>query len=253
MTLSSRQYLTLLVLASLAAAVFFISYSSVDLWVEHQFANSAQGFPYRFHPVARAFNKLINVLAVLLIVFSLAGLVVTSIGKKPWLSLWRRQYGFLFTTIILGPGLIANLIFKEHWGRARPRQIIEFGGTQDFTPPLFMTDQCDTNCSFVSGDASMGFALLAVTLILPWGRKLFVPTALLFGFFIGGIRMVQGAHFLSDVLFAGLFVTTTIVGLYAVLLENWDPMAQKSPQNSLRLWTVLFPEHLRRASKDQSA
>jgi hypothetical protein len=41
-----------------------------------------------------------------------------------------RMYGlFILLSVILGPGLLVNLVFKDHWGRPRPRQVVALGGT----------------------------------------------------------------------------------------------------------------------------
>ena len=40
-------------------------------------------------------------------------------------------YGFILGPII-GCGLLANLYFKDTWGRARPVNITEFGGNKIF-------------------------------------------------------------------------------------------------------------------------
>ncbi|KJV10113.1 hypothetical protein VZ95_07070, partial [Elstera litoralis] len=69
-----------------------------------------------------------------------------------------REAAFLLLAVGLGPGLLANTILKDNWGRARPSHLSEFGGTKSFSPPLIPADQCPKNCAFVSGDAAGGFA-----------------------------------------------------------------------------------------------
>lgn len=209
----------------LVSAIVFLTAPQIDLAVEHLFANGQDGFPLKSHPLAKGFNSLINFLAGIIALVSLMGLAVTAYAKRDFLGLWFHHYAFLFLSLLIGPGLIANLLFKENWGRARPRQVLEFGGTQDFSPALLVADQCASNCSFVSGDASMAFALLALAFLAPSRRKLAVILALAFGLWIGLIRMVQGAHFLSDVIFAGIFVSATILVLKALLLDNWTKPA----------------------------
>ncbi|TNE57132.1 MAG: phosphatase PAP2 family protein [Alphaproteobacteria bacterium] len=79
---------------------------------------------------------------------------------------------------------------------------------------------------------------MALALVMPKRWHLWtVPLALLFGVFIGLVRMVQGAHFLSDVIFAGLFTVAVILALHALMLRNWQPGSPKSP-TFLR---ILFP------------
>ena len=53
---------------------------------------------------------------------------------------------------ILGCGLIANLYFKDTWGRARPAYIVEFGGEKKYSQPFIKSDQCYKNCSWISGN-----------------------------------------------------------------------------------------------------
>jgi lipid A 4'-phosphatase len=204
----------------IVSAIVFLVAPQIDLSVAHLFANGSEGFPLARHPIAKWFNGLINNLAVVVALFSIGGLAYTAIRKRALFGLWLRHYGFLFLSLLIGPGLIANALFKENWGRARPRQILEFGGTQGFSPPLLLADQCPSNCSFVSGDASMAFALLALALLAPKWRGVAISSALIFGFWIGLVRIVQGAHFFSDVIFAGIFVCATILILKAFLLDN---------------------------------
>ena len=67
---------------------------------------------------------------------------------------------------ILGSGIIANWYFKDQWGRARPVHITEFGGDKIFTQAFVKSDQCERNCSWISGESSAAFSFLVGTLIL---------------------------------------------------------------------------------------
>ena len=57
--------------------------------------------------------------------------------------------GLGLAALLLGPGWVVNEALKNHWGRARPEQVSDFGGAQRFTPALQPADQCVKNCSFV--------------------------------------------------------------------------------------------------------
>jgi lipid A 4'-phosphatase len=138
---------------------------------------------------------------------------------QTWGGITGRVYAYLVLSLALGPGLVVNEIFKNHWGRARPRQIAEFGGTAEFTPPWLPTDQCARNCSFTSGDASVGFWLITVAFLLPdpWRtRAIWASVAL--GGCVGYARMAKGAHFFSDVVYSGLFVVLVARCVHAWLL-----------------------------------
>jgi lipid A 4'-phosphatase len=196
----------LVCLAGMAATVVFVSWPEIDLGAARLFVDESHRFFLARHPMPRLFNTLIDVLAVVLIVSSLGGLAYTGLGRRTLAGHGPRAYAFILASVTIGPGLIANALFKNQWGRARPRQIIEFGGTADFTPALAFADQCARNCSFVAGDASLAFVTLAVALLAPAAtRARWIALAILFGAFIGFIRIIQGAHFLSDVVFAGIF------------------------------------------------
>ena len=98
----------------------------------------------------------------------LAGLLVTSLFRRAWLTLRFSQWLFLAVCYAVGPGVVANLIFKDHWGRARPKDIVEFGGEKAFSLPLIPSDQCLSSCSFLSSETSSVFMVLfAAALVAP--------------------------------------------------------------------------------------
>lgn len=116
---------------------------------------------------------------------------------------WRLPLAFVVLAGALGPGLVVNMGFKDNWQRARPYQVQEFGGTQQFTRAAVMTDQCDNNCSFVSGHVACGFFAVSMMLVhrrrkVAWGLG-----GVAAGWIIGFARMSDHAHWLSDVLWAG--------------------------------------------------
>ncbi len=78
-----------------------------------------------------------------------------------------RAMIFLIATMIIGPGLIVNLGFKDHWHRPRPIQTQDFNGPDPFMPWYDSGGGCKKNCSFVSGEASTGFWMVAPASVLP--------------------------------------------------------------------------------------
>lgn len=125
-------------------------------------------------------------------------------------SLWGidgRRVAFLLLVIMLGPGLIVNATLKNNFGRARPRDVAEFGGLKQFTPAFVVSRECSTNCSFSSGDAAGGFVAIALVLALSRSRLLMLA-AILFGSAISLARIATGAHFFSD----------TVVSLFVMLI-----------------------------------
>ena len=111
----------------------------------------------------------------------------------------------------IGPGLIVNLGFKDHWGRPRPYQTQDFNGPTHSNPGTTTDGACKRNCSFVSGEASTGFWMVAPASVLPppW-RGPAIVAALAFGFGASLLRLAFGGHYLSDVLLGGLITLIVI-------------------------------------------
>ena len=150
-------------------------------------------------------------------VLNVVGLIASLVLKRDVLGLGFVKWLFLGMCLAIGPGLVGNAILKDHWGRARPVHLAEFGGSKTYSLPLVPSDQCRRNCSFVAGEASMMYAaFFAAAFLFPGlGRKL-IAAGVAFGLFSGFVRISQGAHFLSDVIFAGVTMALTVAGIYLV-------------------------------------
>lgn len=131
---------------------------------------------------------------------------------------WRPASLAIILTITLGSGIIVNALLKEHWGRPRPRQLVEFGGAFSFhapwEPSLAQREPLECCRSFPCGHCSMGFAFFSLYFL---GRRYHRPflawsglfLALCLGGVLGLARIAQGGHFFSDVLYAGLVMWLT--------------------------------------------
>lgn len=127
---------------------------------------------------------------------------------------------YLLLVLALGAGLIVNVGLKDNFGRARPRNIVEFGGTQQFTPAYLVSRECNTNCSFSSGDAAGGFFSLALAMALSRRRRTFVA-AMGVGVLVSLARIASGAHFFSDtvVSFFVMLIVADVLYFYMVLTD----------------------------------
>jgi membrane-associated PAP2 superfamily phosphatase len=115
----------------------------------------------------------------------------------------RRRAGMLLLVMVIGAGIVVDWGFKTHWSRPRPREVAEFGGAQPFAPVWQPVHGCPRNCSFPSGHAAVGFAWIAWgALGAPARRRRWRRIGLAAGALIGAGRLAQGAHFLSDIVFA---------------------------------------------------
>ena len=80
-----------------------------------------------------------------------------------------RRYLLVFGLVpVIGAGLLVNALLKEHSGRPRPREVVEFGGRWDYQPALeFGTP--GKGRSFPCGHCTMGFMFTAG--IVFWRRS----------------------------------------------------------------------------------
>jgi lipid A 4'-phosphatase len=217
-----RGALVLLGAAGLAVALF-LAEPRLDLAVA-RWTLAGKGFLLDHWAVFAWLHRWIGLLVGLCLGFFALAAIAARLGRSiAGLGPWHAA--FVFALFILGPGLVANTLLKDHSGRPRPYQVREFGGPLDYVGPLAFDGACPRNCSFVSGDASAAFAYIGPALLLPRRRRAAgVAGAVLLGGGVGLMRMLQGGHFLADVIFAGLVVAATALALHwAIFREDGQP------------------------------
>jgi len=208
------------VAAALLCAAPFVVRPDIDLVVA-RWIWQAQGGAFQpptgwFWPVYVGLRPLVYATAA---VVALVGAINWLRGTR-WLGLDRRRAAYVLLALAIGPGLVVELGFKDHWGRARPRELVEFGGQRQYTPAFQPADQCAGNCAFVSGHVAMTFGFVALAFLAQGRRRTAALAAVAAaGAVVGWMRMVQGAHFLSDVVFAGFIVVGISWALAAAMLE----------------------------------
>jgi len=134
-----------------------------------------------------------------------------------------RAIGFMLISLALGPGLLVNGILKEVSHRPRPFHVKEVNpyGTWDFRPWYRFDGQCQSNCSFVSGEASASMWTLAPALVAPAPvRALAIGASILLTVATSVWRMALGGHFLSDVLMGALLTSLTVSLLYMAMFRR---------------------------------
>jgi lipid A 4'-phosphatase len=149
------------------------------------------------------------------------------------LALWRKTsgwlWGYILALFLIGPGLIVNAGFKAYWGRARPSNVIDFGGTAHFSPAWQISDQCAKNCSFVSGEGAgaTAFTIALLLILLRYRHRLSHPLyrlgqslAVLSLGFVAWQRVASGGHFLSDVLLSILLISLIAAVLARLMLNQ---------------------------------
>jgi membrane-associated PAP2 superfamily phosphatase len=138
---------------------------------------------------------------------------------------------FILLSMIIGPGILVNCVFKAHLDRPRPRHVIEYGGKQSYVRPLYKGTE---GKSFPSGHASVGFCYVVFWFI--WrrrpGRAFWAMLgAVALGSVLGIARLTAGAHFLSDILWAFYipFFTSLVLYHFVLRIPQYEdaPITQK--------------------------
>ena len=227
---------TLVVTVALTALtlVVFGLWPGLDLWASHLFYDGG-GFIGE-GALAQLGRRFFNVTPFVV----LAAYIVLWLLKRfrRWAA-WApsgRAVVFVIATMAIGPGLVVNLGLKDHWHRPRPIQTQDFSGTQEFRPWYDDGGACHKNCSFVSGEASAAFWLVAPAMVAPPpARGPALAAAFAFGVGASLLRMAFGGHYLSDVILGGL-VTLIIIQIARMLLwpRGRDPAEPDLPPGSTR-------------------
>jgi lipid A 4'-phosphatase len=144
---------------------------------------------------------------------------INRLYKRKICNVDGKRVAYLFLVLAIGAGLIVNVGLKDNFGRARPRDVAEFGGPKVFTPAFVISHECRTNCSFSSGDAAGGFFSLALVFALARRRRVALVAAIAVGGIESVARISSGAHFFSDtgVSFFVMLIVADVLCFYLVM------------------------------------
>ncbi len=212
--------LIVLIALGLATTVLFavtdLDISSIRPYFHPELADP---WPVSNHPVWRVFYRSAPWVTASLAVAGVALLIVGTVRGKSGRYRW---YGlFLLLCVAIGPGLIINATLKDHWGRPRPRQLVQFGGQLEYAAPLLPAGEHGK--SFPCGHCSVGYLYAAGWWFWrrrhPWRGTLSLAVGLVTGTLLGIGRMAAGAHFLSDAVWSALIAYGTAHVLYYYILR----------------------------------
>ena len=206
----------------LGMCLFLTLGPTIDLYVANFFYNGESQFSLQsFDFLSLLFREILIPLILIYI------LLIPILGR--YISMERVFIGYKFSvkeilliwiTQVLSMIIFINVILKNFWGRARPDDILQLGGDEVFTPWYKISNSCETNCSFVSGDASVGFSIIILYFITK--NKFFLYTGIVVGFILGFIRILAGGHFLSDVVFSGLIVVVLNLIIFKIYEKYYE-------------------------------
>lgn len=211
-----------LLAATFMVTALFAAVPGLDLWVAARFWDEESGRWLGDQPAYIFLRDLARIATYAVLIAALVMLLVALVLRGASASGWR-VWAYLVTSVALGPGLIVNAVLKAQFGRARPDDVSEFGGTAAFTPAYQITDECLRNCSFVSGEAAMMSAVVIPLQVLTWphlsrpGRWVACSAGVVAMAGTALLRVMMGRHFLSDVVLAVLFSALIALLLYRIL------------------------------------
>ena len=187
--------------------IIFISVgSSLDIYISNLFYYGQQTFFLQSFSILSILARKIFLLALIVYIVLLPIFSLYFPTKKLFFGYVFRfkDVVFILASTFFNLIIVVNLLLKSLWGRARPNDILQLGGKDSFTPWYNLSDACSSNCSFVSGDSSVGFSLIILYFVTK--NKNFFWGALLSGSFLGIVRILEGGHFFSDVLISGFLI-----------------------------------------------
>lgn len=218
----------------IALSYFFYSFAPIDTYVSSLFYSPHKGFFLKDNLLIKLLYMSAPLVFVIVGLFAVISSVKVYLTTKSFHSKYYKKYIYVVLVAVLGPGFIVHNVMKDTFNRARPFQVKEFGGIAEFTPAFVISNHCTKNCSFVSGHATAGFVLFAFAFLLKGTRRYWMfALSTCLGLLYGLGRIMQGKHFLSDVIISGI-----IVFIVAYVLDKIiKPLEDKKSSITLKKFT----------------
>lgn len=212
--------------------IIFAAFPGLDL-ATSRFFYSDGSFAYREHPISMVIYLSVRIFCILSAVMCLGILIYDPLRRflpaflqkiadkfRNLVKFSRKQVMFMFLVIVLTPGILVHWVMKPVWERARPVNVIEFGGDKEYTNFYHLFAGQDGK-SFPSGHASMAFSIVALAYMVSESRRRKVlALTLIYGVIASTCRVWQGGHFVSDVTFSALLTLWTILLLKKFYLDK---------------------------------
>jgi len=209
-----------LILSFIFFSLTFILFPQIDIFVAKLFynPNSFYSFPFYRTPLEQFLYHSVKVIVIISTLGSICIYLFNKLAKKNILNLNTKAIVFIILTVSVAPGLIVNAFLKENWGRPRPAQIKELGGSMTFSPAFIPTNQ--NGYSFSSGHVAAAFSLTGFALLARKRKKIYLTFVFIYGITIALTRMAVGGHFLSDVLTSFFIVYISTLILYGLIIKG---------------------------------
>lgn len=204
--------------AFILSSLIFIFFPKIDIFVSNLFYEQKSGFFTNGTWYETMLYSSVKPVIFVAVALPILLWFYNIFSKKNLLHVNGKVVGYLLLVLAIGPGLIVNDIFKEHWGRARPSQTIIFGGDKEFTPAFILSDQ--GGYSFSCGHNAGAFFLIALALLARKNRVFWMSLAFAYGIIISYVRIAAGGHFLSDAVVSFFIVYITSLILYGIIFKG---------------------------------
>ncbi len=227
--MSKKFFLNMALFAVLFSALMYL-FPQIDLTVSSWFYKPGKGFllEHFYTQLHLAVFRDCMVYLTYLLIIGLTMVLIAGIFFKKYSSLLSMRIClFLLISFAIAPAFVVNDLLKNHWGRARPFQVKQFGGDKEFTPAWVMSNQCEKNCSFTSGETANIFCYLALLFVLN-RKKLVASIIFTLGFLMTFERIAQGDHFLSDTILSG-FIDYLLIWLSYQAMQQFSYSSIPSP------------------------
>lgn len=208
----------------LAVSAVFLAFPAIDLWASGLFYTPGKGFLLARSEPLRLFRRSGDIAVTAVVLLLLAAIAAKLVRPERPSPVAPNAVLFLLSSLALGPGLLVNVVLKDHWGRPRPAMVEAFGGTLPYVEVWRITGYCVKNCSFVAGEASSAAWLIALALVVPqrWRLAVALPTGA-YALLLSLNRIAFGGHFLSDVLLSFALTALVIAVLWRLVVARPPP------------------------------
>jgi len=201
----------ILPLIFLGVALYF--FPEFDLAISRLIFDETTKFYLSNEPILKVIYKSVNLLAITMALGVIAAYLYQLYTKKSIKYFDKKALVYIFMVFAFGSGVIVNLGLKQNFGRARPAEIVQFGGDKKFTRAAVVNWEYGKECdSFSCGHCS--FALGFIAFFFLFRKRWILITALGYGLIVSLGRILQGGHFFSDFIFSWIVMLLTAKLLY---------------------------------------
>jgi lipid A 4'-phosphatase len=204
--------------AFIISSLIFVFFPQIDIYISGLLYDPKYGFTANGTWYEDILYNSVKPIIFIAIALPILIWIYNIFTKKNLLHINGKVIGYLLLVLAIGPGLIVNDLFKEHWGRARPAQTVIFGGQKEFTPAYVISDQ--GGYSFSSGHTAGAFFLVALALLARRNRAFWMSLAFVYGILVSYVRIAAGGHFFSDTVVSFFIVYITSLMLYGIIFKG---------------------------------